>query len=90
MAKIITVTASYSCRLSGVIDLSPKTWDDVEDWYIKWDTLHVKFEKETEWREFAINSDANDSIDWKRPLDADIYAGAHEYDDELDSYHYVY
>jgi len=85
MANIITVSASYSCCVSGVVDLSPRTWDDVEDWYIKWDTLHVKFERESEWRKFDINSDTNDSVDWKRPIGADIYAGEHKYEDELDS-----
>ena len=87
MANIITVSTSYWCCVSGVVDLSPKTWDDVEDWYIKWDILHVRFEGESKWREFDINSDDSESIDWERPIGADIYAGEYECDDELDSSH---
>jgi len=51
-----------------------KVWeDDVDDWYVKWDTLHYKFKDETEWREMQLNSDIDDIIDWKRPQSATVY-----------------
>jgi len=85
MTNIITISASYSTTSVGVVDLSPKTWGDVKDWYIKWDTLHVQFEGDEQWVEFAINSDASDGVDWKRPGHADIYEGEFEFKKELAS-----
>jgi hypothetical protein len=85
MTNTITISASYTCSVAGVVDLSPKTWNDVDDWYIKWDNLHIRFKGETDWKEFDINSDTSDCIDWKRPAGADIFSGKWQFDDELAS-----
>jgi hypothetical protein len=88
VANIITISSSYSLTAAGVVDLSPKKWSDVKDWYIKWDTLHVQFEGDEDWVEFDINSDASDGMDWKRPESVDIYAGNLEFEEELVSTDY--
>jgi len=85
MTSKITVSASYNATAIGTADLSPKTWDDVKDWYIKWDILYVKFKDELDWKEFNLQSDHNDGVDWKRPNHADIYAGDWEFENELDT-----
>ena len=63
-----------------------KTWGDVEDWYVKWDTLHVKFKESTEWQEFELNSDSWDT-DWKRPDSCSVHPtdeeGGVDFNEEL-------
>jgi hypothetical protein len=83
MSNVITVSTTYMLSAVGVVDLSPKSWHDVDDWFIKWDHLHIKFKDEEGWREFDINSDTYDGVDWKRPGTVDIYAGNQQFDDEL-------
>jgi hypothetical protein len=78
MTSQITISASYTCVATGSVDL--KTWGDVKDWYIKWDTLHVQFEGDESWVEFGIESDSTDGVDWKRPAHVDIYEGEFEFD----------
>lgn len=86
----IAVEASYYTGAIGYAELpEDKTWNDVEDWYIKWDCLHVKFKGETDWREFDLNSYSADGTDWKRPIQATVYPcdqnGDMIYEIELDS-----
>ena len=38
-----------------------------------------------DWKEFNLQSDHNDGVDWKRPNHADIYAGDWEFENELDT-----
>ncbi len=64
-----------------------KTWADVQDWYIKWDTLHIHW-KSGEDEEFELNSNGIDVIDGKRPTSSSVYAmdettGKVDYDVEL-------
>lgn len=62
------IEAGYSATPLSRVDFPEgKTWDDVESWYVKWDTLFVKFKDEAEWQVFSLCSDTTDCIDWKRP-----------------------
>ena len=86
MAKI-TIAASYHTGAESTIELPDgKVWGDVEDWYVKWDTLHFKFKGEDDWREKSLNSCSTDSTDWKRPINVAIYPvtdGYADYNTEL-------
>ena len=53
---------------------------DVEDWYVKWDKLQVKFKDSDDWKIFDLESDTEDGVDWKRPNKADIFEGQYDYD----------
>lgn len=65
------IIAEYTEIAEGTVEFPEgKTWDDVESHFVKWDTLHVKFKGEIEWREFELNS-SSDS-DWKRPRSVDV------------------
>jgi hypothetical protein len=86
MTNIITINASYDITTTGTADLSPKTWADVKEWYVRWDFLHVIFEGETEWRQFNLNSEDDDGADFKEPNRVDVFAGDCEFEDELASY----
>lgn len=67
-----------------------KTWNDVMDWYIKWDTLHARFYGDEDYTEYFLWSRADvESTDWKRPNSISIYAskedGSIDFDKELES-----
>lgn len=64
----------YTGATSRVTFEDGKTWGDVYDWYIKWDTLHVLFRDTTEWVEFTLESfNDPESTDWKRPQFVSIH-----------------
>lgn len=81
----ITVVANYNATATGVADLGDKTWDDVNDWYIKWDNLYIQFNGSKDYQELELDSKVIDGIDWKRPDSSTIYKGENEYNDELSS-----
>lgn len=82
MTSKITLSASYDVTATGVVDLSPKTWDDVQDWRIKWGTLYVRFEGSDEWTDFDMNSEYDDGA-FKRPTHTEIWAGDLEFEEKL-------
>jgi hypothetical protein len=57
-------------------------WEDIADWYIKWDTLHYTAGN-NEWHEIELDSAVDDVIDWKRPQFATVYTP--DYETELGS-----
>jgi hypothetical protein len=71
------------------VELPPgKTWADVEDWYVKWDTFHFKIKGEDKYREESLHS-STDNVDWKRPSYVSIHPtgenGYCDYNEEFDS-----
>jgi hypothetical protein len=80
MPNIITIDTEYYMTATATVDLSPKTWDDVDDWYVKWDVLQVKFKGVDDWESFTLESDTEDGVDWSRPNKADIFEGQYDYD----------
>ena len=81
--NLITIYAEYACTATAVVDIAPKTWDDVSDWYIKWDTLYIQFEGDENWKEYPLESDTSDGIDMKRPHVAQVWAGKLDFEEEL-------
>ena len=70
----VTIITQLHCAATGTIDLPEgKSWGDVTDWYVKWGRAHLTF-KGGERAEIDCNPDIGDSIDWKRPIHAEIYA----------------
>jgi hypothetical protein len=70
----ITIETSYTYEAETLIDIGPKTWDDVKEWHIKWDTLFILFEDSEEWKEYPLENNS-DGIDWKFPDVSKVYAG---------------
>ncbi len=58
----LTYTAYTSTRVTLP---DGKTWDDVLDWYIKWNTLHFRLKGEDEYQEIELDFDID--TDTKRP-----------------------
>ena len=83
MSSMIRIDTEYYMTATATVDLSPKTWADVEGWYIKWDKLQVKFKDSDDWKIFYLESDTGDGVDWHRPNKADIFEGDREYDNTL-------
>lgn len=66
----VLIETEYYCCLSTEVDIPGVTsWDDIEDWFVKWGTLNyrLKGEPEEAWHEIELDSDTSDAIDWKRP-----------------------
>ena len=82
------IEATYITGALGFVHFEEETWDDVEDWYIKWDALHVKFKGQSEWREYELDSDSTYGTDWKRPTNVTVYStdedGLIDYTNEID------
>lgn len=69
-----TIAATYYTDATGTATLPDgKTWDDVEAWYIKWDTLFFKLKGEKDYLQCELNSDSMDGTDWKRPANVTVY-----------------
>lgn len=74
-----TISTTYLAGTEGtVVFPEGKSWDDVKDWYVKWDTLHVQFKDSPEWQEFSLDSHANGIIDWKRPDSVSVFPKSDE------------
>lgn len=67
MATFQLIT-ELNCSSVNEVELeNVEQWSDIEEWYIKWDTLHYTLDGET-WYEVSLESDPlADTIDWKRP-----------------------
>ena len=85
---LIAINACYNLSSVGYADLGDKTWDDVQDWNLKWDKLSVLFKGEDTYHTFALDS-SHEDIDWKYPNCASVHPTDDEkqvdFDEELDS-----
>jgi len=69
----VNINANYVATVSLDLELPEgKTWEDVEEYYVKWGTLNILFKGETDYREYDMG-DGADEIDWKRPATVDVY-----------------
>lgn len=67
------VVCYLHCASVGDVDLGERTWGDIERWFVKWDSLCVKFKGEEDWHEFELNSRIDYGVDWKRPSYVSVY-----------------
>lgn len=69
----LRISAAYYAGTSGIIELPDGTrFEDIKNWYVKWDTFHYVLKNSNEWKEIEIGSDALDVVDWKRPTGVTI------------------
>ena len=66
-------TTLYASTNGTVTFPKGRTWADVKDWYVKWDTLYVAWTDGTE-ADLALDSETLEVIDWKRPTSVEVYA----------------
>jgi len=82
-----TISATYGAGTKSTIELpESKTWEDVKEWHVKWDTVHITFKDSTQ-VDIKLHSDTLDVIDWKLPTEVAVYAvfedGETNYDEEV-------
>lgn len=64
----IVIECTYTLFSHTVIELPEgKTWDDVEDSFVKWDKLNIQFKGGDGYEEFTTDDASLDSVDFKRP-----------------------
>jgi hypothetical protein len=56
---------------TATIDLPIKSWSDIKEWFVKWDTLHYTVDGD-KWEEIPLNNDSPDAVDWKRPINVTV------------------
>lgn len=66
------ICTTLSGAFSVIIELPVKSWDEVKEWYVKWDTLYYTVDGEA-WHEVELNNDSIDAIDWKHPSAVQVY-----------------
>ena len=72
MATFQFLTSYYAGTMTQ-IELPIDNWDEVDDWYIKWDTLHYNLKSDPDnWQEVELDSETMDIIDWKRPTNVEV------------------
>jgi hypothetical protein len=63
------------------------TWDEIQDWYIKWNTLHFKLKGVEAWGEIELQLTDADVVDYKRPESVSVFPVDEEdnvdYDNEV-------
>ena len=90
MNNTYAINASYYAGTMGFVTLPDgKTWEDVSEWFVKWDKIYIEFEDNTKF-ECELDSETLNIIDWKRPIDQSVYTvdedGEPNFDEEVDSY----
>lgn len=68
-----TLDLFYSAGASANVRLpAGKTWDDVDHWHVKWDTLYLTLKDGTE-LEVGLDISGADIIDYKRPDSVEVW-----------------
>lgn len=69
----LRVISEYSWCIAEDVNLPNVTsWDDIDDWYVKWGCLHYKLKGSDQWQEHDINADILEAVDLKRPISSRI------------------
>jgi hypothetical protein len=66
------ICTALSCAPATTIDLPIESWEEIKEWYVKWDSLHYTTDGE-HWHEVDLGNDSTDAIDWKRPVSVRVY-----------------
>jgi hypothetical protein len=66
------ICTTLSCAPSTKVDLPINSWDEVKEWFVKWDILHYTLDGDN-WHEIELKNKIEDCTDWKRPISVTIY-----------------
>lgn len=76
----VKTSMTYMGTANAIVELPIDSWEEVMDWYVKWDTLYLTLTNGTK-IERELNSEASEILDWRRPNDGFIF-GVDEQGDE--------
>jgi len=87
MTNMFQVECSYHAGTSAPITLPEgRTLADIKEAWVKWDTVHIIFNDGVE-VERGMDSSGIEAIDWKRPIDVEVFPidenGDIEYDNPV-------
>ena len=69
----VSINANYVQTVNIEIDLpNGKTWDDVDNFFVKWGTLNIQFKGEKEYHEFEMDNEPSE-CNWKNPDSVTVY-----------------
>ncbi len=69
----VDIVTILECAPQASIEIPVKSWDEIKDWYVKWDTFHYTVDGET-WAEIDLDGDEGTEIGmWHRPKAVMIY-----------------
>ena len=68
----VNIAPQYWCSTLSTIEIPDvKSWADIKEWYVKWETLHYTVDGEN-WKEIDLGVGGCDSlvdmVDIKRPI----------------------
>ena len=77
---MVQIEVTYGTYGSHTIELPEgKTWDDVENFWVKWDTAHIQFKGDPTDHTYELETGYDpEDTDMKRPSSVEVY----ETDDE--------
>lgn len=67
-----SINAVFEAVSSTKVNLPIKSWDEVQAYFIKWDTLHYTLDGET-WQEVDLEPCVPEDIDTKRPARTEVW-----------------
>jgi hypothetical protein len=68
----VDIMTVLSCATSSEVEIPEiSDWSEIKDCYVKWDIFHYTIDGE-KWYEIALESEATECIDWKRPMETVI------------------
>jgi len=70
----LLISTTYTITSETTLDLpDPYTWDDVETFHVKWQTLYLFFKDGTE-AEIELRDPQIEDFDFKRPDSTEVYS----------------
>ena len=66
------ICTTLFCAPSTTIDLPIKSWEEIKEWFIKWDVLHYTIDGK-QWHEAELNNSPVEEVEWKRPVDVRVF-----------------
>ena len=66
-------SVSHSITTDHTIDLPCTSWEDVAEFYVKWNTLHVKLKDRPDWMEIDLGDIDLEDLDVKHPARVDVF-----------------
>jgi len=68
------IIATYSASSTWNTDQLGFDFNEVEDWFVKWDTLYVRFSKDGEYKDYGSPHFSADEFDHKHPSEVGAYS----------------
>jgi hypothetical protein len=68
----VVFSITHALTTDHDVDLPCESWEDVEEFYIKWNTLHIKIRNQG-WIEIDLGDLDPSDLDAKRPASVDVF-----------------